>query len=166
MKMASPGCKVQFPEGEKERVMEDRRGFWAVVLGPIVVSIVMAVPARADFLVHRLNGQAQAAGTSHCVADACAAVAEEKTNQSTVWADASHLPLLVLTTVMFSNPDDTTPGGSTSGGTTTGTSGGGSNPPPGAHAPEPATVISALLGIGLAGMYTVFRRKRLVSPAH
>jgi hypothetical protein len=154
---------LQFPDWEKERVMEDRRGFWAVLFAPIVLSLWIVVPARADLLVHRLSGKGQAVGTACCVADDCAAVTEKNTDPSkeTAEADASQLPLLVLTTVLFSNPDDTTPGGSSGGGTTTGTSGGGSNPP--AHAPEPATVISALLGVGLAGMYTLFRRKRLVS---
>jgi hypothetical protein len=72
----------------------------------------------------------------------------------------------VLATVLFSNPDDTTPPGTSTGGGTTTTSGGGSNPPPTSHAPEPATVISALVGMSLAGIYTAFRRKRLVASAN
>jgi hypothetical protein len=155
--------------GEKERVMEDRRGFgWAIVLAPVVLSLLIVVPARADLLVHRLDGDAQAANPATmpcCIADECATVPAEMAVESKEAADAetSKVSLFVLMTVLFSNPDDTTPPGSSTGGGPTAS--GGSNPPPTSHAPEPATVISALVGVCLAVFYVVFRRKRLAAPA-
>ncbi len=145
--------------------MEDRRGFgWAIVLAPVVLSLLIVVPARADLLVHRLQGDAQAAdpaSTPCCIADECATVPAEKAVEATEAADASKVSLFVLTTVLFSNPDDTTPpGSSTSGGPTTS---GGPSPPPTSHAPEPATVISAFVGVCLAAFYVVLRRKRLAA---
>jgi hypothetical protein len=147
--------------------MEDRRGFgWAMVLAPVVLSLLTVVPARADLLVHRLNGDAQAAdpaATPCCIADECATVLAEMAVESTEAADASTVSLFVLTTVLFSNPDDTTPTTPTTGGGPTAT-GGGPNPPPTSQTPEPATVISALVGVCLAAFYVVFRRKRLAAP--
>ena len=153
--------------------MEDRRGFgWAIVLAPVVLSLLMVVSARADLLVHRLNGDAQAADpatTPCCIADECATVPAEIAVESkeAAEAEATKVSLFVLTTVLFSNPDDTTPTTSTTTSTTPGgptASGGGTNPPPTTHAPEPATVISAFVGICLAACYVVFRRKRLAAP--
>jgi hypothetical protein len=147
--------------------MEDRRGFgWATFLAPIVFSMLIVVPARADLLVHRLNPDAQAADPATapcCVADECATVPVEKTVESNevADADASVVSLFVLSTVLFSNPDDTPTGSGTGGGPT---GSGGNNPPPTSHAPEPATVISALVGACLAGFYVVVRRKRLAAP--
>jgi hypothetical protein len=138
-----------------------------MLLAPIVISTLMVVPARADLLVQRLNGDGQAddAAAPCCVADEFAAVPVEKVAESNEGADASAVSLFVLSTVLFSNPDNTTPTTpGTSGGPTA--SGGSTNPPPTSHAPEPATVISALVGVGLAGFYVVFRRKRLAAPVN
>jgi hypothetical protein len=147
--------------------MEDRKGIgWAIVFAPVVLSLLIVVPARADLLVHRLNGDAQAADpatTPCCIADECATVPAElaKKSKEAADAEASTVSLFVLTTVLFSNPDDTTPSGSTGGGPTT--NGGGTNPPPTSQTPEPATVFSALVGVCLAVFYVVFRRKRLAA---
>jgi hypothetical protein len=152
--------------------MEDKRGIrWATFLAPVLLILLTVIPARADLLVHRLNGNVQtgdSAATPCCVTGECAAITEENAvdSKKMTEADASQLPLLVLATVLFSNPDDTTPPGTSTGGGTTTTSGGGSNPPPTSHAPEPATVISALVGMSLAGIYTALRRKRLVASAN
>ena len=153
--------------------MEARRGFaWATVLAPIVISMLMVVPARADLLVQRLSGDRQAANAEPspcCVADEFATVPLEKAAPGHTDADASVVSLLVLSTVLFSNPDDTTPTTPVTGGGPTASGGGptasgGGNPPPTSHAPEPATVISALVGLSLAGFYAIYRRKRQAAP--
>jgi hypothetical protein len=137
--------------------MDDgRRTRWAIYLAPLLLAGLAAAPARADLLVSRLNhgavGQPMAAC---CVAEDQAT--PDMLPEANVDADA--LALAVMATVLFSNPDNSHP---PTGGGTTPTPSGGNNPPPTSEAPEPATLLSALVGTGLAGLYAAFRRKRLV----
>jgi hypothetical protein len=135
---------------------ERRRTTWAIYVAPLLLAGLAAAPARADLLVSRLNpvviDQPMAAC---CVEEQQATPAAQP--EANVDADA--LALAVMATVLFSNPDNSNP---QTGGGPTPTPSGGNTPPPGNNAPEPTTLLSALLGTGLAGLYAAFRRKRLV----
>jgi hypothetical protein len=138
--------------------MDDgRRIRWALYVAPLLLAGLAAAPARADLLVSRLN---------HAAVDqtmpACCVAEEQATPDALPKAnvDADALALAVMATVLFSNPDNSNP--QPSGGTTTPVIPPGHNPPPTNDAPEPATLLSALVGTGLAGLYAAFRRKKLV----
>ena len=138
---------------------EGRRTRWAMYIAPLLLAGLAAAPARADLLVSRLNHVAVDQPMAVCC------VAEEQATPEALPAatvDADALALAVMATVLFSNPDHSNP--QTGGGSTTPVipSGGGGNPPPTSEAPEPATLLSALVGTGLAGLFAALRRKRQV----
>jgi hypothetical protein len=139
--------------------MEDgRRTRWAIYVAPLLLAGLATAPARADLLVGRLNHAAvDQAMVSRCVVEERAT--PEARPEANVDADA--LALAVMATVLFSNPENSNPppGG---GSTTPVTPSGGNTPPPTSEAPEPATLLSALVGMGLAGLYAAFRRKNLI----
>jgi hypothetical protein len=139
---------------------ERRRTFWAILLAPMLLAGLAATPARADLLVNRLS-QEQVA--SNDTAPSCTVTQEQAKAEpmTTASVDENALALTVLATVLFSNPDNSSPQTSGNGGGGGTTPSGGTNPPPTSEAPEPATLLSALVGTGLAGLFAAFRRKRL-----
>jgi hypothetical protein len=144
--------------------MDDgRRIVWALLFAPILLTGWAVAPARADLLVNRLNREAVDVYQCLTPCNKAEEFTAPEVEGATAGPDAGSLALAAVATVLFSNPENPPPqsGGTTTGGgpTTTGTSGGGSNPTPGA--PEPATLLSALVGTGLAGLYAAVRRRRL-----
>jgi hypothetical protein len=130
-----------------------------LMLPAALLLTVLAAPAvRADVLVNRLGTEAGAPVVSEFAAPVVAAEAAP--------ADQPD-PLAILAVVLFFGDDNPPPPPSppppttTSGGSTPppSTSGGGSPPPP-SDAPEPATLLSGLIGVGLTSLAAVRRRKK------
>ena len=130
---------------------------------PSVMALTMKVTMSSAISIGSspsTNGKsnATAATTTTGTVRPMQAKAEPMTTAS---VDENALALTVLATVLFSNPDNSSPQTSGNGGGGGTTPSGGTNPPPTSEAPEPATLLSALVGTGLAGLFAAFRRKRL-----
>lgn len=123
----------------------------------------VAPSARADIFVSQV-GSKESAATLNEVGFTPAGRLIGKTAAPLVSkVDADQLAALATILFFPGNTGPITPGGSGGDGPPIGgVSGGGSGspPPPGSEAPEPATLISGLIGSSLAGLWAAMKRRR------
>ncbi|HEV3235519.1 MAG TPA: PEP-CTERM sorting domain-containing protein [Gemmataceae bacterium] len=127
---------------------------WPILFASVIAMAAMASTCKADVLVSSLDDEASTTSPATKGFTPASPALEDHPSESV--RDSQFNRLALLTTIMFFPPGGGSGGGG--GGGTGGGSGGGTHT--GSEAPEPATILTGLVGSGLLGMYSMMRRRR------
>jgi hypothetical protein len=137
----------------------DRRTWkWPIMFASLIAMTAMTSTGKADVLVSSLE---ESSAPSVAVRGFVPAFSPQEDQSLQMVDNTQSNRLALLTTIMFF-PGNTPPGGGSGGGGGNGSTGGntgGGTTPTGSDAPEPATMLTGLVGSGLLGMYSLVRRR-------